>query len=122
MTDAPVKISHGYTMETGQLRDFGRRERVAEDREVVDPSLHEGSDQVFFGVTLAYADGAGRENRVTILGLDEAVTSQGQISWISPVARALIKAREGDVVRLVLPDGSQELEVLSVTYPSARLD
>lgn len=109
-----------------RLREIDRRIRFLTGRleiaDVVDPSLHHGSDQVFFGATVEYVDGLGQENRVTILGVDEADTSQGQISWISPVARALIKAREGDVVRLVLPDGAQELEVVSVTYPPARQD
>jgi transcription elongation factor GreB len=105
-----------------RLREIDRRIRFLTGRleiaEVVNPSLHHGSDQVFFGATVVYLDGEGRENQVTILGVDEADTSQGQISWISPVARALIKAREGDLVRLVLPDGPQELEVLSVSYPA----
>jgi transcription elongation factor GreB len=104
-----------------RLREIDRRIRFLTRRleiaEVVDPSLHGASDQVFFGATVVYADGAGRENRVTILGVDEADTGQGQISWVSPVARALLKSREGDVVRLVLPDGVQELEVISVSYP-----
>ena len=85
---------------------------------MVDPSLHHGGDQVFFGATVHYADQEGEETTVTILGVDEADSSQGQISWISPVARALLKARVGDVVRLVLPAGVQELEVLSVNYPA----
>lgn len=105
-----------------RLREIDRRIRFLTGRleiaEVVNPSLHHGSDQVFFGATVVYLDGEGCETQVTILGVDEADTSQGQISWISPVARALIKAREGDVVRLVLPDGPQELEVLSVSYPA----
>ena len=84
---------------------------------MVDASVHHGSDQVFFGATVAYADPQGQETEVTILGVDEADTAQGQISWVSPVARALLKAREGDVVKLALPDGVRELEVLSVTYP-----
>jgi transcription elongation factor GreB len=68
---------------------------------------------------LRYADGSGAETTVTILGVDEADSAQGQISWVSPVARALLKARVGDVVRLVVPGGVQELEILSVEYPAA---
>jgi len=80
--------------------------------------LHHGSDQVFFGATVSYMDSSGLKSTVTILGADEADSAQGQISWISPVARALLKARAGDVVRLVVPGGVQELEVLAVQYPA----
>jgi transcription elongation factor GreB len=86
--------------------------------EVTDPSVHHGSDQVFFGATVEYADPAGEERSVTILGIDEAQSQQAQVSWISPIARALLKAREGDVVKLVTPRGAQEIEVLSVRYPA----
>jgi transcription elongation factor GreB len=105
-----------------RLREIDRRIRFLTRRleiaEVVDTSLHHGGDQVFFGATLTYADDAGAETTVTILGVDEADSGQGQISWVSPVARALLKARVGDVVRLVVPGGTQELEVLSVSYPA----
>lgn len=104
-----------------RLREIDRRIRFLTRRleiaEVVDPSLHHGGDQVFFGATVTYADADGEETSVTILGVDEADSTQGQISWISPVARALLKARVGDVVRLALPGGLQELEVLAVSYP-----
>jgi len=104
-----------------RLREIDRRIRFLTRRleiaEVVDPSQHHGGDQVFFGATVGYADQEGDETTVTILGVDEADSSQGQISWVSPVARALLKARVGDVVRLALPAGVQELEVLSVSYP-----
>ena len=106
-----------------RLREIDRRIRFLTKRleiaEVADPTLHHGSDQVFFGATVTYADPSGAERSVTILGIDEADTTQGQVSWISPVARALLKAREGDVVRLVTPLGPQEIEVLKVDYPSA---
>ncbi|MDO9253261.1 MAG: transcription elongation factor GreB [Hydrogenophaga sp.] len=105
-----------------RLREIDRRIRFLTRRleiaEVVDASLHHGGDQVFFGVTVTYADGSGAETTVTILGVDEADSAQGQISWVSPVARALLKAKVGDVVRLVVPGGTQELEVLSVRYPA----
>ncbi len=104
-----------------RLREIDRRIRFLTRRleiaEVVETSLHHGSDQVFFGATVTYADGAGTEVTVTILGVDEADSARGQISWISPVARALLKARVGDVVRLVVPGGEQALEVLDVGYP-----
>jgi len=105
-----------------RLREIDRRIRFLTRRleiaEVVDASQHEGGDQVFFGATVTYADNEGAETTVTILGVDEADSAQAQISWVSPVARALLKARVGDVVRLMLPGGVQELEVLSVRYPS----
>ena len=105
-----------------RLREIDRRIRFLTKRleiaEVVDTSLHHGSDQVFFGATVTYADDAGRSTTITILGVDEADSAQGQISWIAPVARALIKARVGDVVRLAMPGGAQELEVLAVEYPA----
>ena len=85
---------------------------------MVATSLHHGGDQVFFGATVTYADESGQETTVTILGVDEAESASHQISWVSPVARALLKARVGDVVRLAVPGGVQELEVLSVSYPA----
>jgi transcription elongation factor GreB len=86
--------------------------------EVVTPSIHHGRDQVFFGATVTYADQSGAETTVTILGVDEADTAAHQISWVSPVARALLKSRVGDVVRLQLPSGWDELEVVEVSYPA----
>ena len=104
-----------------RLREIDRRIRFLTKRleiaEVVDPSQHHGGDQVFFGATVTYADIQGAETTVTILGVDEADSIHGQISWVSPVARALLKSRVGDVVRLSLPGGAQELEVLAVAYP-----
>ena len=106
-----------------RLREIDRRIRFLTKRleiaEVTDPSVHHGSDQVFFGATVTYIDEQGNERTVTIMGIDEADSLQGQVSWISPIARALLKAREGDVVRLVTPQGAQEVEVLAVRYPPA---
>jgi transcription elongation factor GreB len=105
-----------------RLREIDRRIRFLTRRleiaEVADPSLHHGNDQVFFGATVRYVDPAGGEREVTILGIDEADSAQGQVSWISPIARALLKAREGDSVRLQTPAGPQEIEVLQVRYPA----
>jgi transcription elongation factor GreB len=105
-----------------RLREIDRRIRFLTRRleiaEVVDPSLHFGGDQVFFGATVTYADEAGQETTVTIRGVDEADSAQAQVSWVSPVARSLLKAKVGDVVRLVVPGGVQELEVLEVQYPA----
>jgi transcription elongation factor GreB len=84
---------------------------------VVDPTVHYGNDQVYFGATVCYLNRAGEEHTVTIVGIDELDPLNGKISWISPVARALTKAREGDLVTLQTPLGNEELEVLSVAYP-----
>ena len=104
-----------------RLREIDRRIRFLTKRleiaEVVTPSIHHGRDQVFFGATVTYADQRGDETTVTILGVDEADSAAQQISWVSPVARALLKSRVGDVVRLQLPNGWDELEVVEVTYP-----
>ncbi len=105
-----------------RLREIDRRIRFLTQRleiaEVVEPSLHHGGDQVFFGATVVVADRGGEETTVTILGVDEAESALGQISWVSPMARALLKARLGDVVRLMVPGGVQELEVVAVDYPA----
>ena len=107
-----------------RLREIDRRIRFLTKRleiaEVTDPSLHHGHDQVFFGATVTYAEeDTGVERTVTILGIDEADSANGQVSWISPIARALLKAREGDVARLVTPAGVKEIEILKVEYPAA---
>ena len=105
-----------------RLREIDRRIRFLTKRleiaEVADPSLHHGNDQVFFGATVTYADDAGAERTITIVGIDEADSLQGQVSWISPIARTLLKARVGDVLRLVTPAGVQEVEVIDVRYPA----
>ena len=107
-----------------RLREIDRRIRFLTKRleiaEVVDPSAHAGSDQVFFGATVTYVDDEGVERTVTILGVDEADNARQQVSWISPVARALLKAREGDEVALQTPAGMRSLEILSVAYPTPR--
>jgi len=105
-----------------RLREIDRRIRFLTKRleiaQVADPAVHHGSDQVFFGARVTYADEAGEERTVTIMGIDEADHGKEQVSWISPVARALLKAREGDVVKLVTPAGPHEIEVLHVEYPA----
>jgi transcription elongation factor GreB len=105
-----------------RLREIDRRIRFLTKRldiaEVADPSAHHGHDQVFFGATVTYADEAGAERTITIKGIDEADSLAGEVSWISPVARALLKAREGDEVKLLTPAGLQTIEVLAVRYPA----
>jgi transcription elongation factor GreB len=104
-----------------RLREIDRRIRFLTKRldiaEVADPALHHGRDQVFFGATVTYADDAGEERTVTIMGIDEADNLAGEVSWVSPVARALLKARVGDEVTLVTPLGPQRIEVVAVSYP-----
>jgi transcription elongation factor GreB len=106
-----------------RLREIDRRIRFLTKRldvaEVADPSAHFGSDQVFFGATVTYADAQGREHTITIKGIDEVDNLRGEVSWISPIARALLKAREGDEVQFMSPGGLQVLEVLEVRYPAA---
>jgi transcription elongation factor GreB len=104
-----------------RLREIDRRIRFLTKRldvaEVVDPSLHHGNEQVFFGATVRYASDHGDERTIRIIGVDEAESARGEVSWIAPIARALLKARVGDEVRLVTPRGVETIEVLEVRYP-----
>ncbi len=106
-----------------RLHEIDRRIRFLTKRlehaEVVDPRQQKNRDQVFFGATVTYANERGIEARVTIVGIDEADLARGQISWISPVARALMKARQGDLVELRAPSGTEEIEVLAIRYADA---
>jgi len=105
-----------------RLREIDRRIRFLTQRleiaEITNPTIHHGRDQVFFGATVTYADGQGAEHTITILGIDEANSAAGEVSWVSPVARALLKARVGDEVNLITPHGVQVLEVMKVDYPA----
>lgn len=105
-----------------RLREIDRRIRFLTQRLDIavpsDPSIHHGGDQVFFGATVVYVDDENVSRTVTIMGIDEADNAKNQVSWVSPIARALLKARVGDVVRLMTPGGLQEVEVLSVSYPA----
>jgi len=103
----------------GRIRFLTKRMDAAA---VVDPSVHHGNDQVFFGATVRYLNGAGEEHTVTIVGIDELDPLNGKISWVSPVARAMTKARPGDLITLQTPLGAEELESLSVDYPAPRSD
>jgi transcription elongation factor GreB len=105
-----------------RLREIERRIRFLVKRldaaEVVDPAerAKDGVDQVYFGATVDYATRAGDHRTISIVGIDETDTARGYVSWISPIARALTKAREGDVVPLKTPAGADEIEVLEVRY------
>ena len=104
-----------------RLREIDRRIRFLTQRldiaEVADPSVHHGSDQVFFGATVTYANQHGVERTITIKGIDEADNLQGEVSWVAPIARALLKARVGDEVQLMTPGGLEQIEVIEVSYP-----
>lgn len=105
-----------------RLREIDRRIRFLTKRmeiaEIADPAVHHGNEQVFFGATVTYADDAGVERTVRIIGIDEADSSKGEVSWISPIARTLLKARVGDELKLVMPDRVGNIEVLAVQYPA----
>lgn len=104
-----------------RLREIDRRIRFLTKRldrvELVDPSIHRGSDQVFFGAQVTYADAKGEARTVRILGIDEADASKGEITWVCPVAQALLRARVGDEVQVRTPAGTETLEILDVQYP-----
>jgi transcription elongation factor GreB len=106
-----------------RLREIDRRIRFLIRRldaaEVVDPAARrddESADQVFFGATVTVADAHGQQRTISIVGVDEIDTARGYVSWVSPIARALLKAREGDTVTLRTPGGVEELEVVAVRY------
>ena len=105
-----------------RLREIDRRIRFLTQRldiaEVVDPSLHHGKDQVFFGATVTYSNAKGERRTITIKGVDEADNLHGEVSWVAPIARALLKAHEGDEVQLATPGGMETIEVLEVRYPA----
>lgn len=103
-----------------RLREIDRRIRFLTKRldiaQVVDPTAQPNADQVFFGATVTVCDAEGSENTYAIVGVDEADASRGRISWISPLARALLKAREGDTVRFQSPVGWREIDIVEVRY------
>ncbi|WP_034294751.1 transcription elongation factor GreB [Herbaspirillum sp. RV1423] len=107
-----------------RLREIDRRIRFLTKRldiaEVVDPTVHHGNDQIFFGATVTYENQDGVAHTVTIVGIDELDPLNGKISWISPVARTLTKAREGDEVTLQTPAGVEQLTILEVSYPAPQ--
>ncbi len=106
-----------------RLREIDRRIRFLSRRldiaAITDPSVHHGSDQIFFGATVTLVDEQGVQRTITIKGIDEVDPLRGEVSWVSPVARALLKARAGDEVQVHTPSGVQRVEVIAVSYPSA---
>ena len=103
-----------------RLREIDRRIRFLSKRlersEVVDPARRPKTDQVFFGATVIFANAKGEERTVKIVGVDEVDPGRGHVSWISPVARALLRASEGDAVRMRTPGGEEEIEIVKVDY------
>lgn len=106
-----------------RLREIERRIRFLMKRleiaEVIDPT-DQSQDRVFFGATVRYRDGAGARHTVSIVGTDEVDPARGRVSWVSPVARALLKARAGDVVTLNTPAGSEQLELEEIRYEELK--
>src|SRR6516225_12146026 len=109
-----------------RLREIDRRIRFLSKRleiaQVVDPAQQKNLDQVFFGATVTYAHERGTERTITIVGIDEANLDRGQVSWISPIARALMKAHEGDILELRTPAGIAHIAVLDIRYGSSDAD
>jgi transcription elongation factor GreB len=103
-----------------RLREIDRRIRFLNKRldnaQVVDPTAQGDNEQIFFGATVSLSFDGEPEQTFTIVGIDEADASRGRISWISPLARALIKSRVGDSVRFQTPAGVREIEILEVRY------
>lgn len=103
-----------------RLREIDRRIRFLIKRleyaQIVDPAAREETDAVFFGATVTVADASGAERTYSIVGMDEVDLARGHVSWISPIAKALLKAKEGDVVTLRSPSGVEELEITRVEY------
>lgn len=109
--DAPAKK---------RLREVDQRIQYIAQRlqitEIVDPRRQKNRDEIYFGASVTYADGAGAEHTVRIVGVDEARQDLGEVSWVSPIARALTGAGEGEVVKLLNPSGIEELEILKIEY------
>ena len=109
--DAPAKK---------RLREVDQRIQYIAQRlqitEIVDPRRQKNRDEVYFGASVTYADGAGAEYTVRIVGVDEARQELGEVSWVSPIARALTGASEGEVVKLFNPSGIEELEIRKIEY------
>ena len=107
-----------------RLREIDHRVRYLvkriESAEMVDPERQKNKDQVFFGATVEYTRKDDTRQKVTIVGVDEADLANGKISWLSPVARALMRTHVGDVIELRTPSGPEALEVLSIEYRKGK--
>ncbi len=107
-----------------RLREIDRRIRFLTQRlelaEVVDPSIHYGRSQIFFGASVTYKDQLGKRTAITIVGIDEVGIENSHVSWVSPIAKILIKAEVGDICFLKTPSGGLEIEILDVRYPKPK--
>jgi transcription elongation factor GreB len=103
-----------------RLREIDRRIRFLNKRlefaEVVDPATREATDQIFFGATVTYLDHSGLEKIICIVGVDEISFGENYVSWISPIATAMMRKRIGDEVELMTPNGREFLEIINVAY------
>src|SRR5574340_320311 len=101
-----------------RLREIDRRIRFLNKRldsaVIVDPAARGETDQIFFGATVTYLDDAGGEHTITIVGMDEVDPGRGHVSWVSPIARALLRKRAGDTAAVLTPLGEQEIEIVEV--------
>ena len=103
-----------------RLREIDRRIRFLNQRlefaHVLDPSTRESTNQVFFGATITYQNSQNEQRTIRIVGVDEVDVEHGDVSWISPIAKAMLKKSIGDEITLETPDGSETLEILDVQY------
>ncbi len=110
-----------YIYNKKRLREIDRRARYLtkklENTKVVDPRQQQNLDRVYFGATVIYAKEDDTEVSVTLVGVDEADFDQGKINWLSPVGKALLKAEEGDTVKVRTDEGIEEVEVVEISYP-----
>jgi len=109
-----------YIYAKRRLREIDRRMRFLRKRmeiaEAVDPARQRNRDRVYFGATVVYRNARNEEKTVRIVGIDEARSERNEVSWISPLAKALLKAGEGDIVELRTPKGAERLEILKISY------
>ena len=105
-----------------RLREIDRRIRYLTKRlsaaVVVDPAMRSDTDQIFFGATVTYVTRTGEEHTVSIVGLDEVDPAKGRVSWISPIAKALLRRQPGDTARFATPGGVEQVEIVDVRYES----
>lgn len=104
-----------------RLREIDRRLRFLTKRieiaQPVDPAAQKNREQVFFGASVTYAHADGKQHTITIVGIDETDADNGRVSWIAPIAKALLKARIGDTVELRTPGGAEKIEIVDIDYP-----
>lgn len=110
-----------YIYNKKRLREIDRRVRYLtkklDNTEVVDPKKQQNLDRVFFGARVIYAKEDDEEISVMLVGIDEADFDKGKINWLSPVGRALLKAQEGDVVKVRTNGKVENIEILEISYP-----